>query len=346
MNKIIYTESFARNLAFLLFFIMAFASYSNIYFKDWNKSMANVCIKARPQQKSQFTVVCMLYGYDKFPMNNRIIKLLTSLQNSMPLSDVYFLLSKNTEIVMDLNKEFCLHICYEYVNSTVTKEYASKKYKIKRPFWHWIFAYRYKFYQDFIEAHKEIEHIIFLDDDTLILKELTPIFNQDPDSIHLMNDYFDFSAKKDINYKWTKAVESLSQGIKDKCGLKPLFAPMNSSTFMKEIPLNSGLLIGKREKLLELVKYQTEIALCVDIRPGLCDQGFINYLYYSNAFREHNINIHPHSIHEHYLISCPEMFKNDEFNSTISNQWYSLHHYPLIHRRFDRLNNEIQAYMI
>ena len=60
-----------------------------------------------------------------------------------------------------------------------------------------------------------------MDDDTLILKELTPIFNQDPDSIHLMNDYFDFSVKKDGNYKWTKAVESLSQGIKEDIGLMP-----------------------------------------------------------------------------------------------------------------------------
>ena len=160
-----------------LIFIMVFTSVSNYNYIYVFKNIANVCIMTRPQQKSQFTVVCVLYGYGKFPFNDRITKLLTSLQNSMPLSDVYFLLSKNTIIEKDYKNEFGLHIYYEHVDSNVTRKDVRDMYNFHNSFWHWIFAYRYKFYQDFIESHKEIEHIIFLDDDTLILNEYYPVLD-------------------------------------------------------------------------------------------------------------------------------------------------------------------------
>ena len=310
-----------------------------------NSSLQLHEINGKIKHKSNFSILCSIYGYKKFPQNQRIKRLLLALENSYTFSDVYFFISQSTEIINNFENQFNLNVHVEYINCSFTKEDAEKLYNFQGSFWSWIFTYRYKFYQDFIESHPNIEYLIILDDDTLILKDLTTIFESDPNSVHLMNDYYNFSVTEDLNFIWTDVVDSVNETIKHKCGLNQLIAPIRSQEFFANIPLNSGLLFGKTENLLKLVKFMTEKGICIGVLPKICDQGLINYLYYSRAFDEQNISIHQHSMYEHLLISCPEQFLKNEYNQSIAENWHVIHHYESFKKDASNLPIQIQSYI-
>ena len=291
------------------------------------------------QEKYLLNIVCVFYGYKKIENSDRIKKLLFTLEETLPQSNVYFLIDHYAEIDGSI-QNYNLNIHFEYVNCTFSKEDIKHLYDFQDSFKSWIFTYRYKFYQDFLVSHKDLKYIMFIDSDTLILKDPLPILKEDINSIHVMYDYLPFSIRSHINFQWLNVITKLSNKTKKKCNLLPI---QYNSKFDMQIPLNSGLILGEYSILIKFLSFFTQKALCINVIPGICDQGLLNYLYYSSDILINNITIHPHSMHEHFFISCPDRFNQNEFNSSISNQWIVLHHYQTLYKsNISNFNNRIQ----
>ena len=289
-----------------------------------------------------FTYITTTVGRPTINTDKNIIRLVTSLNITLPGSTLVILTSPYTTYDPNLFLQYDVNIIIDYVNYDITPEQFSEQNGGRYPFSNWFYVYRYKFYVDYLEKHPELDLVMFFDEDTVILKDPIDLIanDTDPNTIHMMYDYFDYTARWDNNYRWLNAWDvnlNCNQTKRDQCHVRHLVNPMNSTALGKDYPFNAGLMFGRAESVLELTRVLAKTSLCVNLFPGITEQGLINYLYYNGEISANGINIYGHHMNEKLIISCAEHLSVQATKCYES--WYILHH--IFHARYSRYTSPL-----
>ena len=262
---------------------------------------------------------------DEGPLN----KLLISINQTTPNSQIFILISPYTLVDYDNFSKYSMDIIFERVSNNLTVSEVEKMYHGQFAYKLWFWVHRFEFYVEFFSKHPELENIMLMDEDSLILRDPLEIFKQDPDPflLHMMYDYLDFSAHQDWNYLWVNGLNNYldSGNRRQKCGIPHLKHNLHSSYMRKQLPFNCGLIYGKASEILKLSKLVAAASLCVDVFFYVCDQGIFNYLYYSGEIDRIGIKIKGYHMRDCQFISCCEHLTVE--CTKHSSEWYVIHHY-------------------
>ena len=287
--------------------------------------------------KSNLIYLTMCIGKETLENRHNLKRLLSSINQSSPCSTVYIITSVFTKVLYDEFSDYNLKIIIEPI-SNISVQDIKRKYNNKFKYKTWFWVHRYEFYEEFFSKHKEIEYVMIMDEDSLLLKDPNVLFAKDPEYIHMMHDFYNFSVRKDSNFRWLKGLHQrlAHKNLRDKCHIKDLKYPLYSDELAGEIPFNSGLMIGRADKIYQLCKFLSKLSLCVDIYNKACDQGIFNYLYFNGQISEQGFKIKEYYMNDRLLISCCEHLTPE--TATKSKEWFLIHHY----RKLKRKRNVLQ----
>lgn len=118
---------------------------------------------------SQYLFIVCSFGYKIIKNAGKIKNFLVSIEMSIPNATIILAISTYTQVdPLLLNLNLNIHI-ERYLNET--KSFLQEKYKFNYTDIYYFSGIRYKFYQEYLESHPEVEYAMFCDDDTLILKD-------------------------------------------------------------------------------------------------------------------------------------------------------------------------------
>ena len=324
--------NFLYLLACLLYEIILVFYFSMMFINKENLVCKAPCIqgfsKCLPYFDKPIAFATVWIGYKQLKNQDRIRKNIVALQQTMPGAKLTIITNCYTEVDPSILTDYNLWITIDYTSINVTREEVNRLYPFHSNFWTWFGVYRYKFYVDYLEKHSEYENMLFMDVDTLILKNpLDILYQENKNYIHMMYDYYTFRKKDDGNYIWFKNFyEFMQTSNRSKvCNVPKPQYHYDSETFLNLLPINAGLMFGKTTEILKLCRLLTNASLCINMFKGSCEQALINYLYYNGMINKTGIVIRAHHMNDSKIISCPEWFTESELKQ--SDNWYILHHF-------------------
>ena len=328
--KIFYVFSFFLQITTVLFYI--FLTKENIY--ALNKIEFNITYKRLPYNPHNISYVTLKIGSKKIKKNDIVKNCIRSLERTAPGAKLVILTNNYTDVEQSLIDDCKIWVSIEYTKINLTPDEVNKLYPFTKNFWTWFGVYRYKFYVDYLEIHQEYEYVLFMDADSLVLKNPLDIINKENSSfVHMMYDYWPFNVIEDGNYIWFRNYYNfMNKSAKSHdCNVaKPPFS-LNSNKFLNEYPINAGLMLGKSIEILKLCKFLTNISLCIGMFQGSCEQAMVNYLYYNGMINKTDVVIKAHHMNEREIMSCPEWCSEKELNQ--SGKWTFVHHYNKVKKR-------------
>ena len=299
-----------------------------------NQIEFNKTYKRLPYYPHNISYVTLMIGSQNITKHGRVRNCIRSLERTAPGAKLVILTNNYTYVEQSLIDDYNIWVSIEHTLINLTPDDVKKLYPFPRNFWTWFGVYRYKFYVDYLEFHKEYEYVLFMDADSLVLKNPIDIINKDNSNIvHMMNDYWRYNVTEDWNFRWFRDYYNfMNKSTKRKeCKVEKLEFSLNSYEFLKEYPINAGLMLGKSVEILKLCRFLTNISLCIGMFQGSCEQSMINYLYYNGMINKTGVIIRAHHMNEGEIMSCPEWCSEKELNQ--SEKWTFVHHYNKVKKR-------------
>ena len=246
-------------------------------------------------QPIAFAVVWI--GYPNITNKDRIKRCLVALEQTMPGAKITIITNCYTEVDPSILTDYNLWVNIDYSPNNVTREEVDKLYPYDGNFWTWFGVYRYKFYVDYLEKHSEYENMLFMDVDTLLLKNpMDLIYQENPNYIHMMNDYWKYRRTSDFNFVWFRNYYNFMQNSNRSliCNVPHLNYPLYSKEFLDYYPINAGLMFGKTTEILKLCRLLANVSLCIGMFQGGCEQSLINYVYHNGMINKTGVIIRAH----------------------------------------------------
>ena len=282
------------------------------------------------ENNHNLTFLTAYFNHKQVETTGPLRKFLTALSYSVPMANLIIGVSSDTDISNFYNN-YTLNIKFWKLNDLLPPKVVENLSNGKI---HWKFYYagmRYLFYKRYLQAHPTIKYVMTTDYDNLIFRNPFELFIEEPQYVHVMQDFYPFKKTDDPNTLWFNAYNNLAKDIKVKCHLKPF---VNISDFPSQIPLNSGTLIGKYNNILTICTLMSQSYSCTGIFYNGGEQGLFNYLYYSGAFSDLGIKFKLYSVSSS-LSALPNHIPLREFPKIVP-KIYTLHHYFCLNRHYHK----------
>lgn len=275
---------------------------------------------------SPFHFIVCHFGFEKIENKGRIKNVLVSLEMILPKSTIIIAISTNTQVDSSiLNYTHNIRI-ERYINETQYSIYKKCNYPC-----FYFNGIRYKFYYEYLKSHPEAKYAIFFDTDTIFLKNPFDLLMQNPEEVHFMYDFYPISDNTSLNNIWFYSWMQLNETIKEKCGISNLNSHLNFTEIENRIPMNSGLMMGKRENLILICKLMADSFTCPGMFINNAEQGLLNYLSVSGRLNLLGIKFHGHTNQNGQFLSCPSLLTLAQFRNRIHNsEVYAFHHYQFL----------------
>ena len=279
-----------------------------------------------------------LFGNYELSNEGTIRKYLTALSKAAPGAKVIIGISEGAKIDPYLYR-YPLRIKFKVAKDVISHEDVMNKldgngkwYGIPKLVYYYC-GVRHSFYRDYMANHPDVENIMITDIDTLIIQDPYNLLLKAPDAVHMMEDIYPLMDTDDFNYVWLNAYDTLDPEIKVKCKLHLI---KDHDFLLKQIPLNAGTMLGKRENVIRISNLMYKKFQCTGMFNNSMDQGLFNYLYFSDHLTSLGIKIEPYPV-ESKMISCPNLMPLETF-AQVAKSIHVLHHYG-------SLNDEYKDYL-
>ena len=322
----------------LLFYLMCSSVNFKQNFKEKTVECCRISLnwKNLPYYPDPISYTTLLIGYSEVQNEGVIKNCIKALEQTAPGAKLVIITNYYTDVDASLINDCNLWVSIEYTSINLTRDDVNKLYPYKDNFWTWFGVHRYQIYVDYLEMHQEYEYILFMDADTLILKNpMQLLYRENTNYIHMMNDYWPYRRTSDFNFIWFRDYYKFMESSDrcKKCGIKKLPYNLRSPDFIKNYPINAGLMFGKTKEVLKLCRLLGKAGECIGMFPGGCEQSLINYMYYNGMINNTGVVIRTHHMKEGEIISCPEWCSTNTLH--MSDQWFVVHHYKEIRNKFE-----------
>ena len=319
MNFEYYFDIFIFFITFFYFFFLKFIG---------RITTKNIQTNFYHGNDQNLTFLTAYFNHKQVENSGPLRKFLTALSYSVPMANLIIGVNSDTDISNFFNN-YTLNIEFWELKDLLPSEVVENLSNGKI---HWKFYYagmRYLFYKRFLQARPTIKYVMTTDIDNLIFRNPFELFLQEPQSVHVMQDFYPFKNTKSLNTIWFNAYNNLAKDTKVKCHLK-LF--VNISDFQSQIPLNSGTLIGKYNNILTICILMSQSYNCTGIFYNGGEQGLFNYLYYSGTFSDLGMKFKTYSVSSS-MSAEPNFIRLTVFPKIVP-KIYTLHHYIYLNRGY------------
>lgn len=281
-----------------------------------------------------------IFGKEILTNSNKTKAYLKALEQTVPGSTAIIAVSEFTVIDTNSFTNYNLIIHFErFANLTIND--VQQKYRFSQSVRFYYASLRFSFYKKFFHSHPEYEYAMYSDEDSLILKNPFELLENSTDEVHVMYDFLSYSHKGHPNFHWLRAWSRVSSSKKEKCGIDVLQISLFDQSVKNRLPLNVGLMIGKTKYLIVICELISSIFECVGMFTNCAEQGLFNHLSISGQLDRRGIKLHPHTVQNGNLMSCPNYLTIDEFGRRInSGEIFVLHHYHWVSNEYVNQCNE------
>ena len=276
-------------------------------------------------------IVC-IFGKNEFKDEGRQRHYLNALEQTMPGATVVFCLSTFTKIDRDIVNHRNISFRFERYGNGETRLMTNIYY-----FYHFYFnGLRYAYYEQLLRDHPEVKYVTFSDDDTLFMGNPFSLINKENNTheVHVMNDDGKFLYKMGPNWVWTGKWSKLSNKTKDRCNIWRMNFPLDSPKIADIEYKNAGLMIGRRDDILNISALMGQSFLCPGMFINNAEQGLLNYLYITGQLNSTGAVIVGHYIRDGVLISCPDHINHNRYKEIMnSSNVIAIHHYQRLYNK-------------